>query len=113
MTEHTQSAVTDGDEARGRGPIGTVVGARLGRFGAAVGTVVDDTRFALKLSVGGTGFGGGSSDGAEGTTIDIEDAAESSGVRTEGDGTARSSDGATDERAGEPSGAAEGPGPDR
>ena len=73
-----------------------------------VGTVVDDTRFALKLSVGG-----GASDGAEGTTIEIEDADESSGDRTEGDGTTRSIDGATDERAGESSGAAEGPGPDR
>ena len=110
MTENTQSTEIDGDEARGRGPIGTVVGATLGPFGAAVGTVVDDTRFALMLSVGG---GGGASDGAEGTKIEIEDAAASSGDRTEGDGTARSIDDATDERAGESSGAAEGPGPDR
>jgi hypothetical protein len=106
MTEHTQS--TD-EQSRRRGPIGTVIGATLGPFGAAVGTVVDDTRFALKLSVGG---GGGASDGAEGTTIEVEDADESSGDRTEGDGTARSIDDATDERAGE-FGAVEGPGPDR
>ena len=109
MTENTQSTETDGDVGRDRGPIGTVVGATLGPFGAAFGTVVDDTRFALKLSAGG---GGGASDGAVGTTIEIEDAAESSGDRTDGDGTATSIDGATDERAGE-SGAAEGPGPDR
>jgi hypothetical protein len=63
-----------------------------------VGTVVDDTCFALKLSVAGTGSGGGSSDGAEGITIEIEAAEESSGDRTEGDGTARSIDDATDER---------------
>ena len=81
MTEHTRSTETDGDAGRGRGPIGTVVGATLGPFGAAVGTVVDDTRFALKLSVGGTGSGGGASDVAESTTIEIEDAAESSGDR--------------------------------
>jgi hypothetical protein len=110
MIENTRSTETDCDDGRGRGPVGTVVGATFGSLGAAVGTVVDDTRFALKLSVGG---GGGASDGAEGTTIEIEDAAESGGDRTEGDGPARSSDDPTDERAGEPSGAAEGPGPDR
>jgi hypothetical protein len=76
MTENTQSTETDGDESRGRGPIGTVVGATLGPFGAAVGTVVDDTRFALKLSVGGTGSGGGGVDRVESTTIEIEDADE-------------------------------------
>ena len=113
MTEHTQSTETDGDEDRGRGTIGTVVGATLGPFGAAVGTVVDDTRFALKLSVGGTGSGGGASDGALGTDVEVEDADESSGDRTEGDGTARGIDDASDEGAGESSVGAEGPGPDR
>jgi hypothetical protein len=79
MTENPQSTETDADERRGRGPIGTVVGATLGQFGAAVGTVVDDTRLALKLSVGGRGSGGSPDrDSGEGTTIDIEDAAESS-----------------------------------
>jgi len=110
MTENTQSTETDGDVGRDRGPIGTVVGATLGPFGAAIGTLVDDTRFALKLSVGG---GCGASDGAEGTAIEIDDAAESSGDRTDGDGTVRSIDDGTDERAGESFGAAEGPGPDR
>jgi len=114
MTEHTQSTETDGDEGRGRGPIGTVVGATLGPFGAAVGTVVDDTRFALKLSVGGTGSGGSRDhDSGDGTTIEIEDAAESSGDRTEGGGTATSIDDATGDRAGEPSGDTEESGPDR
>jgi hypothetical protein len=112
MTEHTQSTETDGDEDRVRGPIGTVVGATFGPLGAAAGTVVGETRFALKLSVGGTGSGGGASDGALGTNIEVEDADESSVDRTEGDGTARSIDDATDERAGE-FGAIEGPGPDR
>lgn len=44
---------------------------------AAVGTVVDDTRFALKLWVGGTGFGGITGhDSSEGTSIEIDDADE-------------------------------------
>jgi hypothetical protein len=74
MTENTQS--TD-EQGRRRGPIRSVVGATLGPFGAAVGTIVDDTRFALKLSVGGTGSGGsGDHDSGEGTTIEIEDADE-------------------------------------
>jgi hypothetical protein len=47
-----------------------------------------------------------------GTDVEVEDADESSGDRTEGDGTARSIDDATGERAGE-FGAVEGPGPDR
>ena len=110
MTEHTQS--TD-EKGRRRGPIGTVVRATVGPLGAAAGTVVDGTRFALKLSVGGTGSGGGASDGALGTDVEVEDVDESSGDRTEGDGMARNIDDPTDERAGESSGAAEGPGPDR
>ena len=113
MPENTQSTETDGDESRGRGPIGTVVGATLGPFGAAVGTVVDDTRLALKLSVGGTGSGGDGVDRVESTTIEIQDAAASSGDRTEGDGTATSIGDATDDRTGESSGNTEESGPDR
>jgi len=83
MTEDTRSDSADNRGAR-RGPIGTVVGATLGPFGAAVGTVVDETRFALRLSVG-TGAGGrGGSESAAGraTTIDIEDPRNADADRT-------------------------------
>jgi hypothetical protein len=55
------------------GPIGTMVGATLGPLGAAVGTVVNEDRFAFKLSVG---TGANDDDGMDdATTIEIEEAA--------------------------------------
>ncbi|WP_254839239.1 hypothetical protein [Natronomonas marina] len=63
---------TDGDGHRERddrpaGPVGAVLGATLGPFGAAVGGVVDANRLAVKLSVG---TGADADD--DGTTIEIE-----------------------------------------
>lgn len=91
MTDERQSsdAEREADEERTGGAIGTVVGATIGPFGAALGTVVDDTTFALKLSMGGARSAAGSGpDGAaaragdasgeplaaDATTIEIEDA---------------------------------------
>jgi hypothetical protein len=68
MTDDRQDAAREGDDRRSGGPIGTVLGATLGPFGAAVGGVVDENRFAVTLSVG-TGATGERDD--EATTIEI------------------------------------------
>ncbi|MFQ3319007.1 MAG: hypothetical protein ACI8UR_001061 [Natronomonas sp.] len=64
------------DETRDRStPIGTVLGATFGPFGAAIGSVVDENRFAMTVS-----FGAGAMDDDDGlddaTAIEIEDDAE-------------------------------------
>jgi hypothetical protein len=64
------------------GPIGTIVGATLGPLGAAVGTVVDEDRFAFKLSVGTDADEGGGM--ADATTIEIEDEETDAGNESEG-----------------------------
>ncbi|MEF8807128.1 hypothetical protein [Natronomonas sp.] len=56
------------------GPIGTMIGASLGPLGAAVGTVVDENRFALKFSIGTNADDDDGMDDA--TTIEIEDSDE-------------------------------------
>jgi hypothetical protein len=71
------------DDSRGRGdqsnPIGTVFGATFGPFGAAVGSVVSEDRFAFKFSVG-TGANGDDDgfDEANAATVEIEDGEEAS-----------------------------------
>lgn len=86
MTDDRQSTGVEHEteeQASGGGAIGTVVGATIGPFGAALGTVVDDTRFALKLSVGGVSAGDTTDPGAgtsgtgidpDATTVEIADA---------------------------------------
>lgn len=103
MSEDTQSTGTEGTDRR-RGPVGTVVGATLGPVGAALGTVVDDTRFALTFSVGmgadrtdGDGTTGRGPD--RGTTIEI-DGAEGGGAASSDSGPGGAAEDASDAAAG-------------
>lgn len=80
MTDDTDAPETERETRRRRGPIGTVLGATLGPFGAAIGTVIDEDRVALTFSLG-TGAGSGDENGgttlaSDATTIEIEDAHE-------------------------------------
>jgi len=94
VTDDRQDAASEGDDRRSGGPIGTVLGAALGPFGAAVGGVVDENRFAVTFSVG-TGATSGRDD--EATTIEIEDV----GSEATGDSDADEDDAADAERADE------------
>jgi len=80
MTDEPRTPDSDTADHPRQGAIGAVIGGTLGPVSATVATVataVDDTRFALRLSVGGTMFGGGTGyDSSEGTSIEIEDADE-------------------------------------
>lgn len=84
----------DGDRRSTTGPFGTMLGATFGPVGAAVGSVVDETRVAFTFSVG-TGVGAsGADDGDRGddglddpATIEIEDV---------GDGKKSGADSGTD-----------------
>jgi hypothetical protein len=64
------------DDSRGRGdrsnPIGAMLGATFGPFGAAVGSVVSEDRFALKFSMG-TNADDDGFDEANAATVEIED----------------------------------------
>lgn len=78
MDEREYEARADGSTNRrgSRGPVGTVLGWTFGPFGAAVGSVVDENRFAFKLSIGAGGDRGRTDDRDRGTTIEIDDAAD-------------------------------------
>lgn len=72
------------DREESGGPIGTMVGATLGPLGAAVGTVVDEDRFALKFSIGTNANDDDGMDDA--TTIEIVDSEEEKADAEEAEG---------------------------
>jgi hypothetical protein len=74
-TDERRTTESDGERSHGdrsAGPVGTVLGATLGPFGAAIGVVVDEDRFAVRVPVDAGGRAGpGTDDGA--TAIEITD----------------------------------------
>ncbi|MFT4882704.1 MAG: hypothetical protein ACI8U4_000198 [Natronomonas sp.] len=66
------------------GPIGTMIGASLGPLGAAVGTVVDENRLAVTVSIGTNADDDDGMDDA--TTIEIEDSEEEKADAEEAEG---------------------------
>lgn len=73
MSDESHKSRSD-EQSSSTGPIGTVLGATLGPFGAAVGSVVDENRFGLRFAFGSGASTDESADSSDaGTTIEIED----------------------------------------
>jgi hypothetical protein len=74
----------EGERRTASDPVGTMLGLTFGPFGAAVGSVVDSDRFAMKFS-----FGTGARDAARGdgledaTTVEIVDASDADSTATD------------------------------